>query len=247
MVGREGAAILLRRDAGGCSDYLTVWQPDESLTCGHWGLVHSAAHRSLGRWLVLGACQGVEHVLLLRCLGLCGLNHLSAGLSVLADKYLLLVVRLAIAREASAARLATRRNGMIAQVIQRVLVRTLIPIKSSNVVSWSPHQIIRGSHRCIARISGRYADHSVYVLLDVFHKALDHVDLPWAIQNEAFNCMVDLLLVLANAAHLQELFLVCPLNGLRVLVRCVLLRRVSIVEGRGVRQAALRRLVHVHV
>ena len=127
---------------------------------------------------------------------------------------------------------------MIAEVVERVLVWTLCSVQHPHVVvARCTHEIIGGSYGSVARIGGVDADHSVYILLNVLHQSLYDVHLPRTIENESLDRMVNLLLVLADVAHLQEFFLIGPLSSLRVRVRLVLNRRIAVVEGSGIRQA----------
>lgn len=109
-----------------------------------------------------------------------------------------------ISGEASAPRFATRRYGVIADVVECVLVRALIPIQHSHVViSRRAHEIVCGrSDGGVAGVSGTDPYHSVDILLNILDQSLYDVHLPRTTEDESFNRVVDLFLVLANGAHL---------------------------------------------
>lgn len=135
------------------------------------------------------------------------MDHLNVCLTVLADYDLLLVIWLPIARKPSVPWLTTGRDRVIAQVIERVLVWTLTLVPSferPHVIGSArrTHQVIRRPHRSVACVSSRNPNHPVNILLNIFHKPLDHIHLARATEYEPLNGVIDLLLVLANAAHL---------------------------------------------
>ena len=64
----------------------------------------------------------------------------------------------------------------------------------------SPYYVLAAY--AIACICILNSNHSVDVFLDILDESFDDVQLTWTIDNESLNCMVDLLLVLADIAHL---------------------------------------------
>lgn len=77
--------------------------------------------------------------------------------------------------------------------------------------SWCAHQVVGRTHGRVTGVSSSDPDHPVDVLLDVLDKSLDDIDLLRACLNELLDGVIDLFLILAYVAELEELLLLCPL------------------------------------
>ena len=92
-----------------------------------------------------------------------------------------------------------RRDGVITQLIKRILIWTVIPVLEMTA-SWCTHQVVGRAHRGVTGIGSREPDHSVDVFLNVLDKSFDNIDLLRTCFNQLLDGVIDLFLILAGVA-----------------------------------------------
>jgi len=113
------------------------------------------------------------------------------------DKLLLMVWH--PAEQPVALRLRMRRDGVITQLIKRILVWAVIPVLEMPA-SWSTHQVVGRAHGGVTGICSRESNHSVDIFLNVLNKSFDNVYLLRTCFNQLLDGVIDLFLILAGVA-----------------------------------------------
>ena len=103
------------------------------------------------------------------------------------------------AEQPVALRLRMRRDGVITQLIKRILVWAVIPVLEMPAAR-STHQVVGRAHGGVTGICSRESNHSVDIFLNVLNKSFDNVYLLRTRFNQLLDGVIDLFLILAGVA-----------------------------------------------